>query len=105
MQGDVETILGFVDVRRPAEVHVGSHQGLVADLQPAVHQPVLHLALDGHAWRPIAIGNGGSDLAAKYVGVELEGFAALAPEAQAGNDLHEISTLWAPEGTTSATAP
>ncbi|WP_262422390.1 hypothetical protein [Brevundimonas denitrificans] len=88
VQGDVEAVLRLVDVGGPVDVHVGAHQGLVADLKPAVQQPVLHLRLDRHAGRGLAVGHGEGDLSAQDIGIEFKGLAALPAETQAGHDLH-----------------
>ncbi|MNR10971.1 hypothetical protein D3C85_1272470 [compost metagenome] len=88
MIGDVEAVLGLVDVRRELRRHVGPHDRLITDLQPAVHQPVLVLGIDRHVGRTVAEGEGGGDLAAQHAGVEVQRLAALALEAETGDDLH-----------------
>src|SRR3546814_368775 len=95
MQGDIEAVLGLVDVGRPLFVHVRAHQRLVADLEPAMHQPVLELRVDWHVRRSVAVGKCGGDPAAQDFRVEVECLAALAVETQAGHDFpYECFPTW-----------
>ena len=90
MQGDVEAVLGLGDIGRPRGIHVGAHQRLIADLEPAMHQPGLVLLVgDGHARRRVAVRDGRGDPALQDFGIELECLAALPLETQAGYDLHD----------------
>src|SRR5690606_40676067 len=62
--GDIETVFGLFDIGRPGDVHIGTHERLVADFEPAMHQPVFLSRIGNrHVRRGLAIGYGGGDLA------------------------------------------
>src|SRR5690606_29992560 len=89
VQRDIEPVLWLADVGCPVDIHVGTHQCLIADLEPAVHQPgLVFLVTDRHVRRSVCIGHGRGDLSAQHLGVELERLAALALKAEARHDFH-----------------
>src|SRR5690606_15609166 len=92
----VETVLRLVDARRPFLAHVGSHDRLVADFEPAMHEPVLLFGRDGHVRRTFAVRHCRLNLAAQHSGIKLERLPALSLKRQARHDLHGIVS-W-PEG-------
>src|SRR5690606_15009211 len=96
MKRHVETVLRLVDARRPFLAHVGSHDRLVADFEPAMHEPVLLFGRDGHVRRTFAVRHCRLDLAAQHSGIKLERLPALSLKRQARHDLHGIVS-W-PEG-------